>query len=119
MNRLQIGLTAASMLVAPAAMANGVTWAVNEGQGGATKGVWHLKMRGDKVSGSADMTTPTGQRVFYHLQGTRQGKDISLQRANPSDSRHCIYRGRIDDEGRAVGVSMCGATQLPWSGTRR
>lgn len=119
MTTVRLIAVAATILAAPNAMAAGVTWAVNEGQGGTTKGVWHLEMRGDKVSGRADMTTANGQRVFYHLQGTRQGKDISLQRGSPSDGRHCVYRGSIDGDGRAIGMALCGAAQSTWTGVRR
>lgn len=104
---------------AQTAAAADVSWTVTEGAGGATRGVWHLRMQGNRVSGSAEMVTANGRKLTYQLNGEMQSGEFKLQRGNPSDGTPCAYRGKPDATGRLTGAALCGTGASTWSAVKK
>lgn len=105
--------------VTDAAVAADASWSVSEGPGGATRGIWQLQFKGNRIAGSAEMVGTNGSKISYRLSGERKNGEYILQRGNPSDGVPCAYRGRIGGNGRAVGAVLCSTGASTWSATRK
>lgn len=98
----------------------GESWHVVEGPDGRTTGVWTLEIKGNTVTGNANMITSANKPLKYGLTGTTDGTTWTFDRINPTDTILCTYQGSsvtapgMKKPTEISGSAMCQAKTGMW-----
>ena len=111
---------AAILMGLTAAAEAGESWHVIEGPDGKTTGVWTIEIKGNTVTGNANMTTSANKPLKYGLTGTTDGTTWTFDRINPTDTILCTYQGSsvavtgMKKPTEITGSAMCQAKTGMW-----